>query len=307
MDNLQKKIREAVKGEVMMNEPLSRHTSLKIGGPVEMMAFPDDPMALKNILASALKEDVPLFVIGAGTNLLVTDEGMDGIALSMDSFNQVSVIDEGDEHVTIFVGSGVPLGKLINFTKEKGYSGLEALAGIPGSFGGAVYMNAGSFGLEMKDLIVSIAIMNRYGKIAILDRKNLRFSYRDSNLPEGIIILSANIQLGKASSEEVGALIKRCMERKKESQPLGEASAGCVFKNPEGESAGKLIELAGCKGMRSGDAEVSEKHANYIINKGNATSRDFIDLMHKVMEKVQKQSGITLEPEIKIIGKTNTS
>jgi UDP-N-acetylmuramate dehydrogenase len=292
-----------IKGEIMMNEPLSRHTSLKIGGPVEMMVFPNDPMSLKNILTSAIEEDVPVFVIGAGTNLLVKDEGLDGIALSMDAFDQVRVIEEKDGKVTIFVGAGVSLGRLINFTKEKGYSGLEALAGIPGSFGGAIYMNAGSFGVEIKDVLVSVAIMNRYGKIAILEKENLRFSYRNSNLPEGVIILSANIQLRKVSPEEVGEQVKEYLGRKRESQPLGEASAGCVFRNPEGESAGRLIELAGCKGMRSGDAEVSEKHANYIINKGSATSRDFIDLMQKVREKVQEHSGISLEPEIKIIGK----
>lgn len=303
MDKLSERIRQIVQGEIMINEPLSKHTSLKIGGPVEMMVFPDDPMSLKNILTTAGEEDVPVFVIGAGTNLLVKDNGIDGIAISLDAFNQVRMTEDADEGVTIFVGAGVSLGKLINFTREKGYTGLEALAGIPGSFGGAVYMNAGSFGVEIKDVIVSIAVINRYGKIAILKMENLRFSYRNSNLPEGLIILSANIQLKKAGPEEVERKVNEYLKKKRRSQPLGESSAGCVFKNPDSESAGKLIELAGCKGMRSGDVEVSVAHANYFINKGSATSRDFIELMNKVKEKVEKHSGVILETEIKIVGK----
>lgn len=302
-EKLSARIRETVSGEIMMDEALSKHTSLKIGGPVSMLVFPEDPMSLKNILTAAAEEGVPVFVIGAGTNLLVKDGGVDGIAVSLDSFNQISVMEGTDDSVTIFVGAGVSLGKLINFTKEKGYSGIEALAGIPGSFGGAVFMNAGSFGVEIKDVIDSIAIMNRYGKIAILKMENLRFSYRNSNLPEGLAILSANIKLRKADVEEVQSRVSDCLQKKRLSQPLGEPSAGCVFKNPEGESAGELIDTAGCKGMRSGDVEVSGLHANYLINIGSATSKDFIELMDMVRDKVQEHSGITLEPEIKIIGK----
>lgn len=300
---LSDRIRNTVRGEIMINEPLSKHTSLKIGGPVPMLAFPEDPMSLKKILTAAQEEDVPVFVIGAGTNLLVKDGGLDGIAVSLDAFDQISVVEDTDEGVTLFAGAGVPLGKLINFTKEKGYSGIEQLAGIPGSLGGAVYMNAGSFGVEIKDVIVSVAIMNMYGKIAILEIENLSFSYRSSNLPEGMAIMSANIRLRKAGPEDVQARVSECLQKKRASQPLGEPSAGCVFKNPEGRSAGRLIELAGCKGMRSGDVEVSALHANYLINRGSGTSKDFIELMDKVREKVKEHSGITLEPEIRIIGK----
>lgn len=303
MEKFSARIMETVRGEIMMNEALSKHTSLKIGGPVSMLVFPEDPMSLKNILTAAQEEAVPVFFIGAGTNLLVKDGGLDGIAVSLDAFNQVCVAEDTDENVTLFAGAGVSLGKLINFTKEKGYSGIEALAGIPGSLGGAVYMNAGSFGVEIKDVIVSIAIMNRYGKIAILKIENLRFSYRNSNLPAGLAILSANIKLKKGTPEEVDAKVNECLRKKRETQPLGAPSAGCVFKNLEGQSAGRLIELAGCKGMRAGDAEVSGLHANYLINRGSATSKDFIALMDMVREKVQEHSGITLEPEIKIIGK----
>ncbi len=301
------KISEIAKGEAIMNEPLSKHTSLKIGGPVEMLVSPSDPMSLRNILVAAGEEDDPVFVIGAGTNLLVKDEGVEGIAISMDAFDQMRVIDDTDDKVTIFVGAGMQLAKLVSFASEKGYTGIEALAGIPGSFGGAVFMNAGSFGVEMKDLIDSIAVMNVYGKIAILKMENLKFSYRSSNLPENIIILSANIRLNVAEAEEVDGRVKGYLGKKRETQPLGKPSAGCVFKNPDDESAGRLIELAGCKGMRSGDVEVSEVHANYFINNGGATSRDFIELMNEVQEKVKEHSGISLEPEIKIIGKNQES
>jgi UDP-N-acetylmuramate dehydrogenase len=229
MGKLSEKIQGMIRGDIMIDEPLSEHTSLKIGGPVKIMAFPDDPMSLKNILTAAEEEDEPVFIIGAGTNLLAKDEGIDGIAVSLDAFNQVSITKDTDDTVTIFVGAGVSLGKLINFTREKGYSGIEALTGIPGSLGGAVYMNAGSFGVEMKDVIVSIAVMNRDGKIAILKMEDLNFSYRDSNLPEGLIILSANIQLNKSTSEEVDNNIKEYLAKRKLSQPLGEPSAGCVW------------------------------------------------------------------------------
>ncbi|MBI4843319.1 MAG: UDP-N-acetylmuramate dehydrogenase [Nitrospirae bacterium] len=295
--------RETIKGEVMTDEALSKHTSLRIGGPVAAMVFPEDPVSLKNLLSAAAEDDIPVFVIGAGTNLLVTDERIDGIAVSLEAFDRLSVTEEAEDDVTVFAGAGLQLWRLVNFAKEKGYSGIEALAGIPGSLGGAVFMNAGSFGVEIKDVLVSITVMNRYGKIAPLAAGNLRFSYRRSNLPEGMVILGASIRLKKSDPSEVEAKVNECLRKKRLTQPLGEASAGCVFKNPEGENAGRLIDLAGCKGMRAGGAEVSGMHANYFINKGNATCKDFIELMDRVREKVKEKSGITLEPEIKIIGK----
>lgn len=304
VNNLIRDIFEAglFRGEVRYYEAMSAHTSLKIGGVVEIMAFPEDPLSLKNILLAAAKENIRVLIIGAGTNLLVGEKDMKLIAVSMREFKKIELTKDSDEDTAVlYVGAGTTLQGLLNFAQKNGYSGIEALAGIPGSFGGAVYMNAGSFETEINDVIESVAIMNVQGEISIIEKNKLNFSYRSSNLPEGAIILSANIILRKGDPDEVTKRAKEFLKRKKVSQPLGVLSAGCVFKNPEGDSAGRLIDIAGCKGMRKGDVEVSNIHANYFINRGMATFSDFISLMEDVRMKVKQSSGITLEPEIKII------
>lgn len=296
------KIKESFRGEVRLDEPMSAHTSLKIGGTVDLMAFPEDPMSLQNLLVMAGKEKIPVFVLGGGTNLLVSDSGLKGIAVSLRAFRNIRLAKGSDDKsATLFVEAGVPLGKLMSFAKENGYSGIEPLAGIPGSFGGAVYMNAGSFGTEIKDVLVSVAVMNMEGKIIILGKDKLQFTYRSSNISDDLIILSANILLKKDAPGAVAARIKEFLGKKSSSQPLGEASAGCVFKNPEGDAAGRLIDAAGCKGMRMGDAEVSAVHANFFVNRGKATAKDFLELMNIVKAKVEEQSGVTLMPEIRIV------
>ncbi len=290
------------RGKMKFSEPMSHHTSLKIGGPVDIMVFPEDPVSLKNVLLAAEKEKIHFFAFGAGTNLLVGDENIEGIAISMREFRSIDFTRERDEHtVVLHVGAGVPLAMLVNFAAKNGYSGIEGLAGIPGYVGGALYMNAGSFGMEIKDVIVSVAVMNIHGEIEILGKEDLVFSYRRSNFPEGSIILSSNIILKKDDPADVEKRTRDFLTKKKATQPLGELSAGCVFKNPEGDSAGRLIDAAGCKGMRKGDAEVSQVHANYFLNRGRATCRDFEGLMDAVKEKVRKHSGIELEPEVRML------
>ena len=282
---------------------MSAHTSLKTGGPVEIMAFPEDPVSLKNILLAAEKENIPVFVFGAGTNLLAGDGKIEGIAVSLREFRSIELTRETKENnAVLYVGAGVPLALLVNLARKNGYSGIERLAGIPGYTGGAIYMNAGSFGTEIRDVVVSVAIMNMHGEITVLEKDKLRLSYRSANLPEGSVILSANFVLKKDDPAEVEKRTREFLQKKKAAQPLGEFSAGCVFKNPAGHAAGRLIDAAGCKGMRAGDMEVSAMHANYFINKGRATCRDFIELMETVKAKVKEHSGIELEPEVKIVG-----
>lgn len=291
------------KGEVKFDEPMSAHTSLRIGGPVEIMAFPEDPVSLKNLLLTCSKEKIPVFILGAGTNLLAGDKGVKGIAISLRAFRKIEVIKETDDNkVVIFVEAGVLLGSLLNYAKRYGYSGIEALAGIPGTFGGAVCMNAGSFGVEIKDILCSLVVMDKEGRINILQRDELKFSYRSSNLPDNLIVLSANILLKKDAPGAVKKRAEEFLHKRSLTQPIGQPSAGCIFKNPEGEIAGRLIDAAGCKGMRIGDVEVSERHANYFVNKGKANCRDFVRLMATVREKVREYSGVMLEPEIKIVG-----
>lgn len=287
------------KGEIRFDEPMSAHTSLKTGGPVEIMVFPEDPVSLKNVMAACEREKIPLFVLGAGTNLLAGDEGIEGVAISLREFKSIEFTRETG---VLYVGAGTPLAMLVNVAQKNGYAGLEPLAGIPGYAGGAVYMNAGSFGMEIKDVIISVAVMNRHGEIEILDRDKPGFSYRSSNLPEGSVILGLNIALRKDDPDAIGQRTREFLKKKKDTQPLGESSAGCVFKNPEGDAAGRLIDAAGCKGMRVGGAEVSAVHANYFINRGGAACTDFTELMKIVKARVREHSGIELEPEIKIIG-----
>jgi len=315
MVDLENKLKNGFNGELRFNEPMSEHTSMKIGGPVEVMAFPEDPLSLRNILFVANEEGLAVHAFGRGTNLIVSDKGIKGLAISLKAFGSIEAVHsrpssptEGSEEeieeqeVTLFVGSGVPLAKLINYAQKNGYSGLEALTGIPGLMGGAVYMNAGSFGTEMKDVIDSVAIMSIEGHLIILEKEKLNFSYRKSGLPEDSIILSANLKLQKDDPEAIEDRIKEYMAKKKGTQPLGELSAGCVFMNPEGDYAGRLIDEAGCKGMKEGNVEVSTVHANYFINRGEASCSDFIKLMKSIRGKVHQNSGITLEPEIYIVG-----
>jgi UDP-N-acetylmuramate dehydrogenase len=304
------------KGKIKFDEPLSAHTSLKIGGPADIMIFPEDVVSLKHVLVSASREMIPVFVLGAGTNLLVKDGGIDGIVVSLKAFRNVEVIrnierfalhhmpgDEQEDSVALYVESGKPLGGLVDFAGRKGFSGIEALAGIPGTFGGALFMNTGSFGTEIKDVVISVAFMNMNGDIVILEKDRLKFSYRELHVPDNALILSGNIVLKRSSPESVVRRVKDYIKEKQQKQPLRESSAGCVFKNPEGEAAGKLIDDAGCKGMTVGGAEVSTIHANYFINRGKASARDFLDLMERVNKKVGESSGVELKPEIKIIGR----
>jgi UDP-N-acetylmuramate dehydrogenase len=304
------------RGQIKFNQQMSDYTSLKMGGPVEILAIPQDVSSLKNVMSTVRAEHIPVFILGAGTNVLVRDGGIDGVAVSLKAFKKIESIQnigriaphlslESDKEscAGLFVEAGVPLNNLIIFSKKNGLSGLEELAGIPGSVGGAVCMNAGSFHREIKDVIISVAVMKSDGNIEILAKDEIKFSYRSSGLPEDSVVISANILLRKDDSVNVSSRINEFLGRKKQSHPIEKYSAGCVFRNPEGDFAGRLIEKAGCKGMSIGDVEVSNIHANYFINRGRATSREFIELMERVKTKVEQTTGITLEPEIKIIGK----
>jgi len=303
MEDLKRRITKVFNGEIRFGEFMSLYTTLRIGGPVDLMVFPDSAMALKNLLLFAGREGVQTFVIGGGSNLLVGDRGIRGMAISLRSFRNVELMKETKEgEVLLFVEAGVPLGSLINYTRRYGYSGIEPLAGIPGTFGGAVYCNAGSFGTEIKDVLSSLVTMDREGIVRVFKREEVDFSYRRSGLPEDVMILSGCIILRKDDPGAVKERIKEFLHKKALSQPLSVPSAGCVFKNPSGHSAGKLIDEAGCKGMRVGGVEVSSVHANYFINKKNGTCRDFIRLMAEVRERVRRLCGVILEPEIRIIG-----
>jgi len=293
----------AYKGDTEFDMPMKNHTSLAIGGPADVVVSPADPMSLKNIVLLARKKNLPILPLGGGTNILVRDSGIDGVVINFKAFRMIHVIREEGEEVDLFAEAGVPLQMLVNFCREKGYAGIEGLTGIPGTFGGAICGNAGSYGCEIKDVIQSVLIMSSDGRLDRSNAGDLGFGYRRSAIKPADIVLNANIRLHKDDADAVAARIRRFLEEKKNTQPISERSAGCVFRNPAGISAGKLIDEAGCKGMKIGGIEVSNVHANFFVNKGNGTASDYINLMHEVIMIVEKKVGVVLEPEIRVIGR----
>ena len=290
-------------GKVSFMEPMSNHTSLRIGGPADVFVMPQNLLSLKNMHAHLKRSQIPFFPLGGGTNILVRDGGIDGVVISFRSFKKIEVLSDDNTYVDVFVEVGTPLQSLVNFSRENGYAGLEGLAGIPGSVGGAICGNAGAFGYEMKDVLTSVVIMDAKGVIERFKAEEIDFGYRSSSILPDELLLSAEIKLKKDTKEEVSAKTENFLRMKREKQPLWEPSAGSVFKNPPGLFAGKLIDEAGFKGMRIGDVEVSSIHANFFVNKGRATASDFIRLMEKVAHKVKERFGVMLELEIKIVGR----
>jgi len=290
-------------GRIRFMEPMAKHTSLKIGGPADLFVIPQDISSLKDIMVILKKMKIPFLPLGNGTNILVRDGGIEGVVIALKPFRKIGILSENNTSVKVYVESGAPLQRLVNFSKEKGYSGIEGLAGIPGSVGGAIYGNAGAFGYEMKDVLSMVSIMDDKGRIKKLKPEDIDFGYRRSSIPPTALILSAEILLKKDKKENVSTRIEGFLKKKWESQPSSKPSAGCVFKNPPGLSAGKLIDDAGCKGMRIGDVEVSGIHANFFANKGKAKASDFVKLMENVAHRVKEKFGVILEPEIRIVGR----
>lgn len=286
--------------------PMKDHTSLAIGGPVDVMVSPSDPMSLKNIVLRLREKDIPFLPLGSGTNILVKDSGLDGVVINFKAFRMLQVIRQEDNDVELFVEAGVPLQQLVNFCKENGYAGMEGLTGIPGTFGGAICGNAGSYGCEIKDVVKSVVTMSSDGKLDRTSAEDFGFGYRKSGLKPSDIVLNANILLRKDDKDRVSGRVRGYMAEKMKTQPISARSAGCVFKNPAGVSAGpagKLIEEAGCKGLKAGNIEVSSLHANFFVNLGSGTASDYMKLMHEVSLTVEKKFGVVLEPEIKVIGR----
>ena len=294
-------------GEVRFMEPMSSHTSLKIGGPADIYAVPHDLPSLINLYLNLSKDHIPIFPLGSGTNVLVRDGGIEGCVVSLRSFNKIAHIKEENERVLVSADAGVLLQKFLQYAKENGYSGIEGLAGIPGTIGGAIFGNAGAFGYEMKEAIHSVDILDEKGNMSRIPSNEISFDYRRSGILPGHLIIGSELMLKKDKVKDVSERAADFLKAKKERQPLWEPSAGCVFKNPEGFAAGKLIDEAACKGLRVGDIEVSNIHANFFVNRGKAKADDFIKLMEVVSYRVKKKSGVVLEPEIWIIGRDESS
>ncbi|OGW38719.1 MAG: UDP-N-acetylenolpyruvoylglucosamine reductase [Nitrospirae bacterium GWD2_57_9] len=294
------------KGELRRNEPLSGHTSFRIGGPADVLAFPVDREDLEALLRQITQQGRKYFILGGGTNLLVRDGGVRGVVVSLQRMGAIRTEREyrsvGGTFSIVAAEAGAPLGKLQSFAAEHGLTGLEFAAGIPGTVGGAICMNAGTAAGEVGDIVQSVTTLGYDGRLIARGREELGFGYRTSNIPEGHFVVEAAFVLRHDDREKIKARVKELQEKRKQRQPMGAPNAGSIFKNPYEESAGKLIETAKLKGRRIGDAQVSDKHANFILNVGNATARDVLELMEIVKQTVLEVHGVRLEPEIKIIG-----
>jgi len=293
----------ALRGEVNFGALMKEKTSLGIGGPCDVHVAVDEPVSLRNLIVGLKRMGLPYTTIGGGTNLLVRDGGIEGVAVSLKGMDRVEVLKEDDLGAELFVEAGVPLQRLVALCKARGYAGLEGLAGIPGTVGGAICGNAGSYGAEMKDVVVSVAVMDSGARLDRYAAGALGFGYRSSGLRATDIVLSANLRVRRDDPRQVALRTEMNLSEKKKTQPLAERSAGCVFKNPAGGSAGRLMEEAGCKGMRAGGIEVSGVHANFFINTGGGTAGDFMRLMEETNAAVRKRFGTVLEPEIRIVGR----
>lgn len=280
-------------------EPMSRHTTFRVGGPAQILVAPE-MMRLPAVVAYCRERGIPFLVIGNGSNLLCGDGGVDGVVIEIGK--QMSALCINGTQIT--AQAGALLSRIAALAAAEGLTGLEFAAGIPGSIGGAVVMNAGAYGGEMKDVLVGVKVLTREGEIHDFPASELDLSYRHSNVPErGYIVLSATVSLKKGEKEQIYSRMEELKAKRIEKQPLEYPSAGSTFKRPEGYFAGKLIEDAGLKGFRVGDAQVSEKHSGFVINRGHATAAQIRSLMEQVQQKVFEQSGVHLEPEVKWIGK----
>lgn len=289
------KLREISEGSLILeNEPMRKHTSFNIGGPAAIMFIPNSEETAAK--AAAALCGVPFTVVGNGTNLLVSDEGYDGVVIKISAaMSGVTVQDD-----TITAQAGASLSKVGNAAKAHSLAGFEFACGIPGTVGGAVYMNAGAYGGEMKDIVISSRCIDANGKISEITEHC--FGYRASVYKDnGSIIISAKFKLVPGSSEEIGAKMLDFAKRRSDKQPLEYPSAGSVFKRPEGYFAGQLIQQAGLKGYRIGGACVSEKHSGFIINKGGATCNDVLALIEHIKETVYRQFGVELEQEVRVL------
>ena len=284
--------------ELRYNEPMAKHTSFRIGGPAEVMAFPKNREELAALLKTSALLDCKCAILGAGTNILAPDEGISGLVICLkDCLDGMELLD--GTHIRVM--AGVTMTRAAMFAANNDLGGMEFAHGIPGSVGGGVYMNAGAYGGELSQIIEQVEVMDFTGKIRILSAEEMRFSYRHSILEEepGIVI-SADFRLEKKPAEEVKAKMKELMGKRSASQPLDLPSAGSAFKRPVGGYAAALIEQAGLKGYRVGGAAISTKHAGFAVNLGGATAEDVKTLLKQVSDKVFENSGIRIEPEVRI-------
>lgn len=285
--------------DIKLDEPMKKHISFRVGGPADILVKPRTEEQIKNIIDFAKKENIPYIVKGNGSNLLVRDGGIRGIVIEItDNFNSYEIEDK-----IIKVQSGALLSIIGRAALKQNLKGFEFAAGIPGTIGGALAMNAGAYGGEMKDIVKSVRLMDTDGNIFNFSNEDMKFGYRKSILSKSdYIVLGAEIELEKGDYEEIKEMMKDFSNRRITKQPLNLPSAGSTFKRPEGYFAAKLIDDSGLRGLTLRNAQVSDKHCGFVVNLGDAKASDILDLMYVVKSTVKNKFGVTLEEEVKILG-----
>jgi UDP-N-acetylmuramate dehydrogenase len=281
---------------VSFQAPLREYTSFKIGGPADVVVEPADIEDVCRVVQQARTHRIPLFVLG-GTNLLIRDGGIRGIVISLVRLREI----KEESGSVLFAEGGVGMPTLIGYAIRRSLSGLEWAAGIPGTVAGCVVMNAGTKLGEMKDSVKAVRMVNSKGQIVDVEAAQVRFEYRRALLPRGIVV-GVWLQLKKGVRSEIERVVKDYLHYRRDTQPLALPSAGCVFKNPSNDSAGRLIEAVGLKGARVGDVEVSTKHANFMVNRGQASAADVLALIGKVRSAIRRRAGVRLDLELKVVG-----
>ena len=295
-------LRNIVNGEALFDEPADRHTSLGVGGRIDALVFPESEAEIARLVAFLLSRRIPFLPVGNWTNLIVRDGGYRGVLIALSRLRGLSLGENGDGGILLKAEAGVPLSELVNLSVRESLTGMEFCAGIPGSVGGAIRMNAGAYGSEIKDVIAMVRLLEPSGGFRTATRDTLCFSYRNLDLPPETIIIGAVFRLREGDAKEIAGRTREIIEKRREKHPLEFRNAGSVFKNPQGVPAGRLIEETGLKGMRIGDAQVSEKHGNFIVNRGHATAEEILRLIALIRQRVFAATGHTLETEVKIIG-----
>ena len=289
-------IRKIFKGKISLNEPLARFTTFRIGGVADYYVEPADAEDVLNMVNYLTKQGVPFYVMGNGSNILISDEGIRGVVINLESaFNELR-----HENGKIITGSGVKMAKFVDFCIQNGYGGVEMLAGIPATVGGALVMNAGAYGGETSTYVKEVTAVKK-GAIKHLTKQECDFTYRGSSL-KGSVILEARFELPEGNKDEISKRRKELLIKRNEAQPVEIPNAGCIFKNPKDDFAAKLVEESGLKGVSFGGAMVSPKHSNFIVNQDGASANDVIELIKIIKKKVKDKTGIDLELEVKLIG-----
>jgi UDP-N-acetylmuramate dehydrogenase len=295
---LARAVGDVVAGPVRADEPLARHTSFRIGGPADVLATPDTAVELAAIARAAAAAGASLTILGGGSNMLVGDGGIRGVVVKLGrGFRRVTW-----DPPCVEAGAAVQLGRIARDAAERGLAGLEYAEGIPGTVGGALFMNAGAYGGEVSDTVDEVEGVDAAGALRRLPRASLAFVYRRTVLPAGFLVTAVRFRLRPEAQAAVQARLAHARDRRTASQPHGQANAGSIFKNPPGDYAGRLVEAAGLKGTRVGGARISEQHGNFIVNEGAAHATDVQALMQEAQRVVWERNGVWLEPEVRLVG-----